>query len=154
MNPDAFCSHNKRPNTGRRIDLENKYFRSSWEANYARYLNWLIKQGLLSEWKYESETFEFEKIKRGSRFYTPDFKLIYPDGRIERHEVKGYMDARSSTKLKRMKKYFPESPIILIDRDCYASLAKQVAPLFPEWEGRFGLRQRRIVKDNPSEILP
>ena len=47
---------------GRRI-----YFRSRWEANYARYLQWLKDRGEIVDWEYEPETFWFEKIKRGVR---------------------------------------------------------------------------------------
>ena len=61
-------------------------------------------QGEILKWEYEPETFWFEKIKRGVRTYTPDFKVTEKDGSIIFHEVKGYMDARSKTKLKRMKK--------------------------------------------------
>src|SRR5262245_10205744 len=37
---------------GRRPDLDDRYFRSSWEANYARYLNLLVKQGQIVSWEY------------------------------------------------------------------------------------------------------
>ena len=55
----------------------------------ARYLNWLISRGELVSWEYEPDTFEFVKIKRGSRFYTPDFKLKEMDGSTVYWEVKG-----------------------------------------------------------------
>ena len=60
---------------GKRLDLNSKYFRSSWEANYARYLNFLIKHNQLYKWEYEADTFVFEAIKRGTRSYIPDFKI-------------------------------------------------------------------------------
>lgn len=119
--------------SGKRADLDNRYFRSAWEANYARYLNWLVARGQIARWEYEPDTFVFEAIKRGSRFYTPDFKVYGNDGRFEYHEVKGYMDQRSATKLKRMAKYYPEVRIVLIDRPVYQSIAKSKA-LFAGWE--------------------
>jgi hypothetical protein len=35
---------------------------------------------------------------------------------VEYREVKGYMDSKSRTKLKRMKKYHPAVTVILIER--------------------------------------
>src|SRR5215471_1288173 len=67
---------------GRRKDLDDRYFRSSWEANYARYLNFLKSRGEIHDWQYESNTFWFHKIKRGTRSYTPDFKVWQtPEGK-------------------------------------------------------------------------
>lgn len=147
MNPRMFPQcRTLRSVSGKRSDLDNRFFRSAWEANYARYLNWLVGRGEISRWEYETETFEFSKIKRGSRFYTPDFKVIFPDGRFEFHEIKGYMDQRSATKLKRMKKYFPGVPLLLIDGPAYRQLAAQLGPVLPYWEGRDGLRKRRVSR--------
>lgn len=119
---------------GYRGDL-NMYFRSTWEANYARYLNLLKKLKIINDWKFEVDTFEFP-VKRGSRFYTPDFKIFNDDNSIEYHEVKGYMDQRSSTKLKRMKKYYPNIPIILIDKEYYSRIGRKYSSLIENWEGR------------------
>ena len=119
---------------GKREDLNNQYFRSAWEANYARYLNWLKAQGEIKDWRFESKTFEFETIKRGSRFYTPDFEVVNKDNSLEYHEVKGYMDTVSATKLKRMSKYYPNVKIVLIDKDAYAAIAKSIRAFIPNWE--------------------
>jgi len=84
---------------GYREDLK-QYFRSKWEANMARYYNFFdIK------WIYEPQEFEFYKIKRGSRFYKPDFYLLEQDKFIE---IKGWFRPEDKTKLKRLKKYYPE----------------------------------------------
>lgn len=105
------------------------YFRSKWEANYALYLDWLIKQKQIHNWEYEAETFFFAAIKLGTRSYRPDFKVFNNNGSIEYHEVKGYMDAKSKTKLKRMKKYFPGVKVELIDKDRYSAILKQMKGL-------------------------
>lgn len=118
---------------GKREDLNNMYFRSSWEANWARYLNWLVEAGTIDKWEYEVDTFEFP-VKKGSKFYTPDFKVFNTEGTIEYHEIKGYMDAVSQTKLKRMAKYYPDVTLLLIDSDCYKSVAKQMKHALPGWE--------------------
>ena len=134
MSHTAQASGRARGRGGKREDLDGLYVRSSWEANYARYLNWLVDVGEIVSWEYEVDTYEFTAIKRGSRFYTPDFKILNPDGSIEYHEVKGYMDAASKTKLKRMAKYYPDVTLKLIDRDVYYSIARDVKALIPEWE--------------------
>jgi hypothetical protein len=107
------------------IDGKIMYFRSSWEPIYAQYLNILIKIKAIVSWEYESDTFWFEKIKRGIRSYTPDFKIIHIDGSIEYHEVKGWMDDKSQTKIKRMKIYFPEIKMIIIGEKEFYGLKKK-----------------------------
>ena len=66
----------------------------------ARYYNFV---GI--KWIYEPQEFEFYKIKRGSRFYKPDFYLPRQDRFIE---VKGWFRPADKTKLRRFKKYYPE----------------------------------------------
>lgn len=102
------------------------FFRSKWEANYALFLDFLKEQGEIKDWEYETETFFFEKIKLGTRSYRPDFPVINMDDSKEYHEVKGYMDARSQTKLKRMAKYFPHVKLVLIDRQYYTDMLKKM----------------------------
>jgi hypothetical protein len=119
---------------GRRDDLGGLYVRSAWEANWARYLNWQVECRLIVSWEFEPETFEFP-IKRGSRFYTPDFRVVLLDGTVEYHEVKGWMDQRSATKLKRMAKYHRAIKIVLIDKERYRAVAQTVGGLIPHWEG-------------------
>lgn len=124
----------RRGRGGRRADLGNQYFRSSWEANWARYLNWLIERKEVVRWEFEVDTFEFP-IKRGSRFYTPDFKVYYPDGTFAYHEVKGYMDQRSRTKLNRMRIHHPKVSLRLIDKGVYWQVAATMSFL-PHWEAK------------------
>lgn len=119
---------------GRRGDLGGLYVRSRWEANYARYLNWLQRRGEIAKWEYEPQTFVFEKIKRGSRSYTPDFRVTGKDGCIEYHEIKGYMDARSATKIKRFAKYFPKEQLVVIDAAAYRAISLAVSRLLIMWE--------------------
>lgn len=118
---------------GRRTDLGGQYFRSAWEANYARYLNWLISQGVIKSWEYEPDTFWFEKIRRGVRSYTPDFKVV-ERGLVHYDEVKGWLDAKSKTKLARMKKYHPAVDLRLIDTAAYREIARKIGVSLPGWE--------------------
>ena len=114
---------------GRRI-----YFRSAWEANYARYLEWLRGLGEIREWDHEPHTFWFEAIRRGVRSYLPDFRVVERDGRVRWHEVKGYMDARSRTTLRRMGKYHPDEVVVLVDAKQYGALKRQCAGIVKGWE--------------------
>jgi hypothetical protein len=77
------------------------YVRSKWEANLVRYYRFTK-----TEFVYEPKEFEFVGLKRGNRFYKPDFYLPKEDRYVE---IKGYLDATSITKLKRFRKYFPET---------------------------------------------
>lgn len=123
-----------RTKAGRRPDLGGAFFRSSWEANYARYLNWLQAKGEIVGWEYEPTTFWFEAIKRGVRSYKPDF-LVHERTGSYFVEVKGWMDSKSITKLKRMKKYHPTVEVRLVDQKQYQAIARSVSRLIPGWEG-------------------
>lgn len=133
--------------TGHRNDL-GLVLRSSWEANLARVLH---VHGIVYE--FEPKVFYFDKIKRGTKAYTPDFYLPKTGEWIE---VKGYMDDKSRIKLKRFKIYYPEEFAqlhLIISK--YSKKSKQVAQLLgpksiiyyedlsteykeliPNWEGR------------------
>ena len=119
---------------GKRVDLDNQYFRSSWEANYARYLNWLCEIGDIEHWEYEPDVFMFHEIKRGTRSYTPDFKVFEQDGSFEYIEIKGWMDPKSKTRLKRMAKYYPDVPLRLVDKDIYYAIRDKVQGFIANWE--------------------
>jgi hypothetical protein len=127
------CAYS-RGKMGKREDLNGLFVRSSWEANYARYLNWLIEQGEIKSWEYEADIFWFDEIKRGTRSYTPDFKIVNSDGSVEYHEVKGWMDSKSKTKLKRMAKYYPDIRVILIDAETYKAIQHDVRGFIKNWE--------------------
>jgi len=119
---------------GKRADLDGLYVRSTWEANIARVLVMLQERGLIEKWEYEPDEFEFETIKRGTRFYKPDFKVWFPGQEPVYWEVKGYMDRVSKTKLSRMARYYPDVEIVVIDREQYTSLERIFKHFIPEWE--------------------
>lgn len=110
------------------------YARSSWESNYARYLEWLRQNGSIKGWEHEPVTFWFEKIRRGCRSYLPDFRVTENNGSIAFHEVKGWMDARSITKFKRMKKYHPTVQIIIRDKTWFKANNPMFRGLISGWE--------------------
>ena len=118
----------------REIGGIKKYYRSRWEANYARYLVALKDGGLIQDWKHEPTTFWFEAIKRGTRSYLPDFLVVALDGAEVYHEVKGWMDDRSKTKLKRMKIYHPNICVKVIEKAEYKALAAEWSAKIGDWE--------------------
>lgn len=130
--PGNITNAYSRAKRGKRDDLGGMFFRSAWEANYARYLDWLQQRGEIQRWQYEPETFVFHGVTRGVLTYTPDFK-VYEGGGHVFHEVKGWMDAKSKAKLKRMADHYPSERIIVIGPPEYRSIAKW-SGLIPMWE--------------------
>lgn len=118
---------------GRREDI-GIYVRSSWEANIARYLNYLMEKGKVVHWEYESHRFEFEKIKRGTRSYLPDFCVILKSGNLEWWEVKGYWTQKAKTAVKRFHKYYPDEKLVIIDKEIYKQIEQEFSSLISEWE--------------------
>lgn len=113
-------------------DIPGIHFRSGWEANYARYLKWLKDQGEIQEWSYEPEAFIFHGVTRAPVTYTPDFRVVESDGSVVYHEVKGWMDGKSKSKLKRMAKFYPDVTVIVVDESAYKAIARW-ASVIPHW---------------------
>lgn len=107
---------------GKREDLGGMYFRSCWEANFARILNHLGKP-----WEYEQTSFTF---KNGST-YTPDF---FCEGKF--YELKGRMTDSCNKKIKNMIDQYPDVIIEIIDGVKYQALKVQYKNLIPRWEGK------------------
>jgi hypothetical protein len=118
----------------REIGGKRIYFRSKWECNYSRYLEYQKENKLILDWFHEPQTFWFEKIKRGCRSYLPDFKVINLDSSVIWFEVKGYYDAKSKTKIKRFAKYYPEETLILIDGTWFSKNNKMMRVVIKDWE--------------------
>lgn len=123
---------------GKRPDLEYGYFRSKWEANYARYLTQL---GI--EWQYEPKTFWFDGIRSGTVNYTPDFYIPAED---VWHEVKGQWDSKSKTKLRRFKRYHPDEfkRLFVITSDIYGK-SKTARKILRFLIVSLGLPRERII---------
>lgn len=124
-----------RSKVGKRADLDNQFFRSAWEANWARYLNHLVEEGSIVRWEYEPHRFEFP-VKRGNKAYLPDFRVWLTDTEYEWHEVKGYMDNDSKIKLRRFALHHPDesAKLKIIDRPVYQETAKEYADSLEGWE--------------------
>jgi hypothetical protein len=110
------------------------YFRSKWEYNYACFLQFLKENNQIIEWEHEPETFWFENIKRGTRSYLPDYKVTHLKGNVEYVEVKGYMDSKSATKIKRMAIYYPEIKLRVVGKEWFAENNKKLRNVLKNWE--------------------
>ena len=156
--PPNYGNQYSRARRGKREDLDNVYFRSSWEANYARYLNWQVACGAIKGWNYESRRFTFEGVTRRPRTYLPDFEVEALDGTITYHEVKGWMDSKSRSKLKRMAKFFPDIVICVIGATEYAVIAADGGAYSPCWEypkkqeSKPRIRVSRVVNSGLEQI--
>lgn len=97
------------------IDGRRIFFRSDWEYKFALHLQSIKQFGAIQDWEHEPQTFWFNEIRRGTRSYLPDFKVINLNGTHYWVEVKGYLDAKSRTKIRRFRKYYPDESLIVID---------------------------------------
>jgi len=115
-------SNNIVSKSGYRIDL-NQFFRSTWEANFARILNYLkIK------WEYESKKCRFDL---GESIYICDFYL--PE--INRYiEVKGYLNDGSYLKLKTFHAMYSDIKISILDKSSYKLLTLLFKDKILGWE--------------------
>ncbi len=118
----------------RDIGIHRCYCRSMWEGNFGRWLEYQVKHKMIKSWEHEPQTFWFLDIKRGVRSYLPDFKVTNLDGTHYWVEVKGYMDSKSRTKLKRMEKYYPQEKIVLIDSKWFSTNSSKLKLIIPNWE--------------------
>jgi hypothetical protein len=140
---DAYARHGRMPahlgysraKSGYRPGLGPHFYRSSWEANYARFLNLMIQMKIVESWDFEPETFWFLDIKRGTRSYLPDFRVKYRNESAPVYvEVKGYFDAKSKTKIKRFRKYYPQHRLEVVDAKAYRTLERQFGGSITGWE--------------------
>lgn len=105
---------------GIRDDL-NCFFRSTWEANYARYLNFIGEK-----WAYESKTYELgEGIS-----YTPDF--ILENG--THIEIKGWLTEKGLKKLNLFQNQYPFINFIFVGKKEYIEIKAQYQFIIANWE--------------------
>jgi hypothetical protein len=113
-NPDWFGKF------GIRKDL-NQYFRSTWEANFARLLNYMdIK------WEYEPKTLILKSCSYTPDFYLPELNLYI--------EVKGFDFGRGRPKLKLLNETNSTFPIKVLDDEGYMKLKKKYSSIIKNWE--------------------
>lgn len=83
------------------------------EQAYADHLEALVRAGVVRRWYFEAV-----KFKLGPRtHYTPDFLVVFADGRVEWHEVKGgFIREDAQIKMKWFVREFPEFPLVVVRR--------------------------------------
>lgn len=108
-------------------------FRSNWELNYAFYLEWLKKQGEIKKWEYEPERYDFIGYNSENKpfvvgpSYLPDFRVTNNDDTQYLVEIKGR--SQGKLKLKRMKKYYPEIKVELVEAKEYNDLKRKLGKM-------------------------
>lgn len=106
---------------GYREDL-NQRFRSTWEVNFARILNyWGLK------WKYEPKRFYFEN----GTSYLPDFYVEKDNCYVE---ISGYYSKPKLEKLGNFYREYPNEKISLIGEEIYKDLIKEFKDKISNWE--------------------
>lgn len=109
------------------------YVRSSWEANYARYLNSLLNMGRIKSWQYEPKTFQFSGQPKGGRHsYTPDFCVVTNAGTRIYVEVKGWMDTKSKRAIDLMISQYPDVCLHLVLSSTYNWIRSRYS--YENWE--------------------
>lgn len=108
------------------------YYRSRWEFDVSLWLSELKRRGEILDWKYEDTEFEFKSIKRGTRFYRPDFH-VFEEGRDYFIEVKGFLASKDVTALTRMARYYPDVTVLLMDKKRFAEIESEFGGL-EHWE--------------------
>lgn len=137
------------------IGGQRNYFRSGFEVQWAEYLELLKGLGEIVGWLYEPRRFIFEKIKRGTNSYLPDFLVLYEEEgeRMHRwHEAKGYLKQKNITQLHRMAKYYPDEKIILVMQCIPKTRTRKNTELFRRLENAEKYTERimdaeKILKD-------
>lgn len=92
------------------IGEQKIYCRSSYERDCAYYFEYLRRTGQITKWTHEA--FKINFPIKNAKNYVPDFVLYnIIDGAekmVKIVEVKGKIEQSDITKIKRLKRYFPE----------------------------------------------
>lgn len=151
-NIDKLEKYSEHFKQGYREDLQME-FRSSWEANIARLLNYLK-----IEYTFEKDMYKLNrdniKYKFSSGVYVPDF--ILKNGTIL--EVKGNYDLRSLCNLKLFTELYPNENLKVIDSDIYYLISKKYSDIIKNWEEKASVTSFTIpvvginIKDRKSFV--
>ena len=125
---------NRNSKLGFRVDL-GCIFRSSWEADFARILNYLN-----IDWEYEKVGFKLES-QYIEIYYTPDFFL---NNNII-IEIKGFWNEVSRKKVRCFKESYTEYKLLLIDSDMMSTLFKMYSHKIDKWESKNISIERKMI---------
>lgn len=110
------------------------------EAEYARlYLEPRRLIGEIERYEFEPDTMPLsERLPRRNRCsFTPDYKVTFPGGAVEYHEVKGFMEGDAYIKLKWAIEKYPQYAFVLATR---ARKGRWRIQRFGGWESKGGCR--------------
>lgn len=94
-------------------------FKSQWEKEYAGHLLAMTLSKEIVDYRYERASFVLvpaSETQRGVR-YVPDFLVIYPDGRMEIHEVKGHWRPGAKHKVKSLANLIKPIPVYVVRKE-------------------------------------
>lgn len=120
----------------RNIGGRKKFYKSLWEINYARYLDYCKKRGLILRWYYEPELFKYpeEMYEKGPYYYKPDFLVYLNETDRVWREVKGYMNYASMAKIRRFRENYPDERLEIIDEHWFKKALHTWRWEIPGWE--------------------
>lgn len=127
---------NSRAAGGLREDL-GLAFKSSWEANVARILNYKSVK-----WKYEVLNHGF-LVETG--YYIPDFTVYQESKSRTIIEVKGLWDMQSVKKMCSFRNNYPDEKLIIIDQDFYSLLEEKFKLTIENWESTNSLPRKQHI---------
>jgi len=92
---------------------DGRHYDSKLEAGYAMELDWMSKAGIIKEW---ISQFKLDLRINDTHIanYFVDFEVVFPDGRIEYHEVKGYETALWKLKWKMAIAIYGKEKFVLV----------------------------------------
>lgn len=118
----------------REVEVGGKTFviKSSWEYDIALYLEYLKRNGLITDWNYEPVRFVFKYNTLGVRSYKPDFGVTRGD-RTYYLEVKGWEDRKYNIKRRLMLEEYPAVKMVYILGDQYYAIEKKHSAELDGW---------------------
>lgn len=127
------CLKNESVKKGFRKDLDMG-FRSSWEANFARVLDY---HNINYDYENRNNSYKL-KTKEGNAKYQSASMMYLPDFKIDTTliEVKGELDNRSLQNIALFRELYPNDyeNLIIIDSDIYYMLSNKYKTIISNWE--------------------
>jgi hypothetical protein len=110
------------PNKYRAVatEYDGRRYHSSAEAAHARTLDVLLRTGKVKEWEPQVRI-PLTVAGRNVCTYVADFRVTFPDGSIQLHEVKGYETSVWRLKRKLLEALYPDVDLRVVPagRDRY-----------------------------------
>jgi hypothetical protein len=124
----------------KKVEALGLSFRSRWEANIARLLNWQVETKAIKSWSYEPRLFKFpdKQFKNRNSQRRPgfiiDFGVETLAGETVYYEVKGLWTGDADRKKSRMNEFYPDIIVIWIDEKEYHRVEEAYGDIVPGWE--------------------